>query len=343
MSSITGITCDVTSRTLKEPFRTSLRTVSTFNVLEFHVETNDGLVANGETVETPRITGHTEEMIMAGLLGPIRDAIEGITFTSPLELVERVAQTSAVSSAKAAADMALYYLESATQDKTLDVLLGASKSSVRSDVTIPIAPLQEIGGLVISRLHEGFDTFKVKLSMESVQSSIEKLKVIQHLTNGQSVMRIDPNQAWSVPHTLEFLSALGDTDIEIDYLEQPTPEEDKAALAEIRRNSWIPIMADESCFDMRDLLHLIELDAIDMVNLKLLKAGGISPTLEMALVAIRAGIEVRLGSMMEGDAGVFAAACVASVLAPDKTHDLDASWWADNSRIGYEAGEVQFR
>lgn len=343
MSSIKKISCAVTSRTLKEPFITSLRTVSTFNVLEFHIETDGGYVAVGETVETPAITGHTQEMIMAAFHGPLKDAIEGISFASPLELVDRIAQTSTVSSAKAAADMALYYLESAIQGASLDELLESSTSSVRSDVTIPVTPPQQIENLVLSRSQEGFRAFKVKLSMEPVQSSIDKLKLIQQVTNGESAIRVDPNQAWSVPHTLEFVSALDDSGIDIDYLEQPTPAEDRAALAEIRRNSSVPIMADESCFDMQDLLHLIDLDAVDIVNLKLLKSGGISQTFRMASVAHGAGIGVRIGSMMEGDAGVLAAACIASAIAPEETHDLDASWWAENSRIGYKAGEVLLR
>ena len=343
MSSITRITCQISPRFLKEPFRTSLRTVSHFDVIDFRIETNDGFQAVGAAVETPVITGDTQKMILHDLLGPIKEALEGISFSSPLELVGRIANTSAVSSAKAAADMALYYLESASENTTLSDLLGCTSSSVASDVTIPVADLQEIENLVLTRLKDGFNSFKVKLSMEPVQDSIQKLKMINHIVGAECAIRVDPNQAWTVAHTLNFLEEIDKTGIPIDYLEQPTPADDKMALAEIRRNTKTPIMADESCFDMEDLLRLIEYEAVDLINLKLLKSGGITPTLKMAEVAQRAGLGVRVGSMMEGDVGVFASACLANVFAPQETHDLDASWWASNSRVNYKAGEVLLR
>lgn len=343
MSFISKITCHVTPRSLKEPFRTSLRSVTNFDVIEFHIETDDGLWAKGEAVETPAITGDTQKMIEEGLLGPISEVLEGISFSSPMELVEQVAKTPAVSSAKAAADMALYFLEAAKQRNTLDELLGCTRSSVQTDVTIPIADCGEIERLLSARLKDGFDSFKVKLGMEPVGDSIQKLELINHVANGRCGIRIDPNQAWTVAHTLIFLERINGTGISIDYLEQPTPADDKKALAEIRQNTDIPIMADESCFNMEDLLQLIEYGAVDLVNLKLLKSGGITPTLKMAAVAQDAGLGVRIGSMMEGDVGVFASACLASALAPDDVHDLDASWWAKDSRIKYEAGEVVLR
>ena len=343
MSSITKISCQTVPRLLKEPFRTSLRTVSHFDVIEFHIETDDGLRAIGEVVETPAITGDTQEMILSGLLGLISGALEGISYSSPLELVDRIADTSVVSSAKAVADMALYFLEAEMENKTLSELLDSTRTSVGSDVTIPVADSSEIEHLVLVRLRDGFNSFKVKLAMEPMEISIQKLELIDRIVGRKCVIRIDPNQAWTVTHTLNFLEEINKAGIPIDYLEQPTPADDRRALAEIRRNTKTPIMADESCFDMEDLLELIELEAADLINLKLLKSGGITPTLKMAEVARRAGLGVRIGSMMEGDIGVFASACVASALAPEEVHDLDASWWAKDSRIKYKAGEVLLR
>lgn len=340
MSSITKISCQTVPRLLKEPFRTSLRTVSHFDVIEFHIETDDGLRAMGEAVETPAITGDTQEMILKGLLGQISAALEGISYSSPLELVDRIANTSVVSSAKAAADMALYVLEAARQNKTLAALLEGTRLSVATDVTIPVADLGEIEHLVLVRLRDGFNSFKVKLAMEPIDIAIEKLELIWHTAGELGQIRIDPNQSWTVEYTLNFLEEIDKAGIPVDYLEQPTPADDRRALAEIRRNTKTPIMADESCFDMEDLLELIELEAADLINLKLLKSGGITPTLKMAEVARRAGLGVRVGSMMEGDAGVYASACLAAALAPTEIHDLDASWWAKDSRIRYEAGRV---
>ena len=182
----------------------------------------------------------------------------------------------------------------------------------------------------------------MKLAKESVDLSMEKLRLIRELVGDSSAIRVDPNQAWSVAHTLSFLERVESEGLSIEYLEQPTPARQGEALAEIRRNTGIRIMADESCFTLQDLNALIDLEAVDLVNIKILKSGGLSSALEIARVAREAGVEVRVGSMMEGDGGVCAATALAGAIAPDEVHDLDASWWATDSRITYSGGEVAF-
>lgn len=340
MSTITRVSCQIKERTLREPFHTALRTVTHFDVIEFCIETNEGLVGWGEAVATPIITGDTQERILQDLQGPITELFEGHLHTSTPELAAEVEMLSILGSAKAAADLALYDLQSKAESISLPFILGSQRVMVGTDVTIPIATLFEIPDLVASRLRNGFKAFKVKLAMEPVENSVLKLELIRELVGERALLRIDPNQAWSVAHTLSFLKEIESAGISIDYLEQPTPAKEKAALAEIRRHSATPIMADESCFGMADLQELIDLNAVDLVNLKLLKCGGLTPALEMGKLAKEAGVGILVGSMMEGDRGVFAAACLASALAPDEIHDLDASWWASDSTIKYADGMV---
>ena len=79
---------------------------------------------------------------------------------------------------------------------------------------------------------------------------------------------------------------------------------------------------------------------MDLVNLKLLKAGGLTIAREMANTAAAAGIGVYIGSMMEGDQSLSAAAALALEVAPELVHDLDASWWAKESQLRYESGRL---
>jgi L-alanine-DL-glutamate epimerase-like enolase superfamily enzyme len=317
-----------------------LRTVTNFEVIEFKIETDDGFIAYGEAVETPAITGDTLEMILADLSGPIKEFLSGSTFSSALELSAGIAELSVVSSAKAAADLALFNLSAAMENLSLTAFLGCRAQSVATDVTIPISELADLPAIIQYRIAEGFHSYKVKLAMEPIELSVQKLQLINQLVGDCSSIRVDPNQAWTVAHTLGFLGRVESLGLTIEYLEQPTPAEDKSALAQIRRNTDVPIMADESCFTMKDLHELVELEAVDLVNLKLLKSGGIAPALDMADFARKAGVKALVGSMMEGDRGVYAAAALAGTIAPDEVHDLDASWWASDSTIKYAGGEV---
>jgi L-alanine-DL-glutamate epimerase-like enolase superfamily enzyme len=278
-------------------------------------------------------------MILDVLQGEIPNLLSGRVSSLP-DLRREVARLSIVASARAAVDLALYDLQCNLEGTTLPPLLGSKMTSVGTDITVPIAELSDIPQLIASRLGDGFNTFKIKLGIETIEKSVSKLELVRDLVGESALLRIDPNQAWSIGHTLAFLRNIDGLGIDIDYLEQPTPAGDKSALAEIRRNSQVRVMADEACFDMADLQELIDLDAVDLVNIKLLKCGGLTSAIEMGELATAAGVGILVGSMMEGDRGLFAAACLASALAPDEIHDLDASWWAEDSTIEYSVGRV---
>ena len=119
-----------------------------FDVIEFTVETFDGLVGSGEAVGTPAITGDTNEMILVDLNGAIKDLLEGETFASALELTPALSHLPTSASAKAAADVALYNLQAAIENRSLPSLLGCTKGSVSTDVTVPIADLPELSQMI---------------------------------------------------------------------------------------------------------------------------------------------------------------------------------------------------
>jgi L-alanine-DL-glutamate epimerase-like enolase superfamily enzyme len=228
-------------------------------------------------------------------------------------------------------DMALFDLEYQQSFTTL---------KVGTDVTVPIAHIDALDFLIGERASQGFSVFKVKLALERVELSLEKLIKIQELIGVDGRIRVDPNQSWSLEHTLQFLKAIEAADLKIEFLEQPTPAADKVSLSVIRKQSSVKIMADESCFGMKDLLELIELEAVDLINVKLLKSGGLYSSFRVAEVAAEAGIEVLVGSMMEGDVGVSHALRLAHQISPFAVHDLDAAWWAKNSVLEYKEGAV---
>ncbi len=116
--------------------------------------------------------------------------------------------------------------------------------------------------------------------------------------------------------------------VELDFLEQPLPAWDLAGLAELRRRIPTPIVADESVFSIHDLRRAIEAEAADIVNIKLAKCGGLRPGLAIAELAKASALGVMVGSMMESELGVSAAAALAAVVAPQHAHDLDAAWWS---------------
>ena len=104
-------------------------------------------------------------------------------------------------------------------------------------------------------------------------------------------------------------------------------------------------MADESVFGIEDLVELVRHDAADLVNVKIAKAGGITPALALARAARTHGLGVSVGCMLESAVGVSAAASLAAAVGCDVAPDLDGAWWlaagaAYADRVAYADGHV---
>jgi L-alanine-DL-glutamate epimerase-like enolase superfamily enzyme len=292
----------------------------------------------GEAVATPAIIGDSLEEIEHDLKERISPALAHIS--SLEEGLSILATLQAVSSSKGAADMALHSFFAAKSGLPLSSLLASQVERVKTDVTIPISTIERLDQIVQDRIDQGFTSLKVKLGAISLPENLAIMEKIRELAGRRASLRVDPNQAWDFSYAKDFLVALDKEGIAIDYLEQPVGKSQIEDLANLSGLGLAPIMADESIFSMRDLETIIEKNACTWVNVKILKSGGLAPARAIADQALAAGLNVSIGSMMEGARGVEAAALLASAIAPEVTHDLDAAWWHRDSSLKYSKGEL---
>ena len=323
---------------LREPFITALRSVENYTVITYTISDGTGASGVGEAVATPAIIGDSLDEIDRDLKERITPALANIS--SLEEGLTILANVEAISSSKAAADVALQSFFAAKGGLSLSSFLGSKTERVKTDVTIPISTIAGIDRIVRARIDQGFTSLKVKLGAISLAENIATMQKIRELVGPHVSLRVDPNQAWEFTYAKDFLVALDNLDIAIDYLEQPVGKSHIDDLARLTDLGLAPIMADESLFSMRDLEEILEKSACTWINVKILKSGGIAAARAIADAALAAGVNVSIGSMMEGERGVLAAAHLASAIAPEVTHDLDAAWWHRDSSITYLNGEL---
>jgi L-alanine-DL-glutamate epimerase-like enolase superfamily enzyme len=323
---------------LREPFITALRSVANYTVITYTVSDGQGVSGVGEAVATPAIIGDSLEEINHDLTETITPALAHINDLE--EALAILALLNVAPSSKAAADMALHTYFAAKAGVSLFSQLESTVDRIKTDVTIPISSLEDLRLIVGDRIDQGFTSLKIKLRAISLSENIAIMQRIKELAEPTISLRVDPNQAWDFDYAKDFLSALDKLEIAIDYLEQPVGKSHIDDLARLTELGLAPIMADESLFSMRDLEQIIDKKACTWVNVKILKSGGIAPARAIADVALASGLSVSIGSMMEGERGVRAAALLASAIAPEVTHDLDAAWWHRDSSITYTNGEI---
>jgi len=287
-----------------EPFVIATGTMHYAQNVLIRMHTSTGLTGIGECSAFPMIVGESQDtcLVMAKEFAGI---LQG---KNPLEIPDRMndllGYAAHNSTIKSAFDMALFDIASKQARQPLYQYLGGSKHVVETDMTIGIDTPENMAATATVLKEKGCRIIKVKLGKE-VHSDIERVRQIRNAAGPEIALRLDANQGWSFDEALFALGAMEEFDIQ--FCEQPmrTWYDDK--LPELKANSRIKIMADESCYNHHDARKLINSGATDYLNIKFSKSGGILEAQKIHEVALQKGVKCMMGGMLETRIGLSAA------------------------------------
>jgi L-alanine-DL-glutamate epimerase-like enolase superfamily enzyme/ribosomal protein S18 acetylase RimI-like enzyme len=318
-------------RPLRTVFRTALREVRELDAILVRIRAGE-LAGSGTTVAVPQITGETGDSIRATVTGPLTGALRGThTLAGALDAVHRAVPGNP--SARAAVDLALHDLAARAAGTDLAGLLGNSAAPVRSDLTVSVDSRQAMADRAAQALADGFDT--VKLKLDDAALDLHRIRAVHEALDGRLTpdgrpprLRVDANQAWTPEESVRLLAEVHALGIAIEFVEQPVAAADLDGMAFVRRRSPFPVLADESAFTAADIRRVAAAGAADLVNVKLLKCGGLGPAREAVQACAEAGLGAIIGCMLEPAEGVAAARHLAAAATTGPlAHDLDAGWW----------------
>lgn len=307
--------------TYREPFVIAPSTTSESHNIIAKIVTDYDVVGWGESSPSKRVTGETVETVVAAFdkFGPKLVGHCPLRIEHDFEVMdEAVAGNSA---AKAAIDIALHDVLGKTAGKPLFRLIGGYRTEVLTDITLSLKTSKEMALDALRAVDKGFKALKVKVGVNPAED-VERVKMVREAVGNSVLLRVDANQGWTKTQALEALDKMEKFDIQ--FVEQPVLAEDIKDLAFVRRNSPIPIMADESVHSPADALRLIRAEAADMFNIKLMKCGGILQARKIASVAEAAGLPCMVGCMSESGIGIAGAAHFAAAVRNVKFADLDS-------------------
>ena len=305
----------------KEPFRIAPGISTEANNVVVKLLTDYGVIGWGESSPSKRVTGETAETVARTLdkIGPKLVRSCPLRIEQDVELMDTVVKGNPA--AKAAVDMALHDVLGKTVRKPLYMLVGGYRTEVMTDITLGIKPAKDMAVDAAKAVKKGFRALKVKLGIDPAED-IERVRMIREAAGDDVQIRVDANQGWTVKQAVDVLSKI--EKFKIQFAEQPVSAEDVKGLREVRRNSSVPIMADESVHSPRDALRLIRAEAVDLINIKLMKCGGILNGRKIAEVAEAAGVACMIGCMSESEIGIAAAAHLAAGVKNIQYADLDS-------------------
>lgn len=315
---ITNLEISPLDLTLETALTVAYGSYPVLNYALLKLETDEGLMGLGEASPDPEVTGETQETVL--------DALERarplLMDADPLQVEPLLRRCRAAipvfPAALAAIDMALYDLLGQTLGVPVYQLLGGlARPAIGLYPVIPLDEPTVMAAMSARFVGLGAQIQKVKLG-SSPDLDLLRLKEIRAAVGDSIQLRLDINQGWRDAETA--LSVIRRLDgFNVEWIEQPVLAADLPGLTAVAAATDIPIMADESCHTAADALKIVCLGAADMLNIKLMKCGGMSEARKLLAVAEAAGLPCILGSMGESSigsaAGLHFAAAHPSIVA----------------------------
>jgi L-alanine-DL-glutamate epimerase-like enolase superfamily enzyme len=230
--------------------------------------------------------------VLSGVLGDDPLALEDVTERMDAALAGNAA-------AKVAIEMALYDLAGQRLGVPVWRLLGLSAARAPlTSYTVSIDTPARMAASARAAAAE-YPVLKIKLG---TPHDLEIVRAIREVTD--ATLRVDANAAWTPKQAIATINALAPYDIE--FFEQPVARGDIAGLRLVREHVSVPIFADESCVTLDDVPRVA--GAVDGINIKLMKCGGLRHALRMIHTARAHHLRVMIGCMIETSIAITAAA-----------------------------------
>ena len=294
---------------LIEPFITSLAYETHVENVIVVIRTEKGIAGfgecspympvNGESMDTCFIVGQYFAKLLKGKnalhLAELHSAMDKLMYGN--------------TSIKSAFDIALHDIIGQHQEIPIYKLYGGKNNKeLVTDYTVSLDEPNKMAADALKIKNNGYPAIKVKLGAGG-KKDVERIRLIRKAVGKKIPLRIDANQGWNVKEAIETLNELKRFDIE--HCEEPIPRWNYMRLRKVKKNSPIPIMADESCGDVHDAERLVRLRACDMFNIKVGKAGGVFNAYEIVKTGDKAKMHMQVGAFLESRLGMTASAHLA--------------------------------
>jgi len=301
---ITGLEAWPVELRLAEPYTIAYETVETATNVFVRLETDIGPCGLGCAAPDEAVTGEDAAGVLRAMSRVAEPLLVGADPLRRSPLLEELRRPLAAQpAARAAVDMALFDILGKAAGLPLWQLLGGFRDSMPTSVTVGILDSPATVEQARRWVSRGFRCLKLKGGRD-VHDDVERVIRVREAVGCDVELRFDANQGYTVEQATQFVA--GTREARLELLEQPTPRGQPELLGRVTRAVPIPVMADESLVTLRDAFRLARDEFVDMVNIKLMKVGGIEDALHVNSVARAAGLEAMVSCMDEAGLAIAA-------------------------------------
>lgn len=310
---------------LRTPFRTALREVRTAEDIIIKLIADDGTIGYGGAPATEVLTGENLVSIAHAISHTFAPRLLGMDIENRVGILQTIHQAMAHNtSAKAALDIAVHDLFCKHYHLPLYRFFGGHTAKIHSDLTISVNAPEEMAADAQKAVARGYHCLKIKVGTDA-KLDVQRVRAVREAVGEDISLRLDANQGWQPKEAVRMIRTLEDKGLHVELVEQPVKAWDIDGLKIVTDNVSTDIMADEAAFSPADVLCLLSCRACDLINVKLMKAGGLAMAQQILSLAQAAGIGCMMGCMLESKVGITAAASLSAGSGAVIYNDLDAA------------------
>ena len=289
---------------LAEPYTIAYERIDSATNIFLRVETDRDINGYGCAAPDCQITGETPESVLQICDDFIKPRMLKSDPLRPAFIWKKLKpELDKYPSAAAMVDIALYDILGKVARIPVFKLLGGFRTRMKTSITIGIMPMADTLARAKEFVGLGFRALKIKGGV-NVDEDIEKILKLREKLGSKIELRFDANQGYTERDVFRFVESTRVAGLEL--VEQPTPGKDFDLLGRVTQKVPVPVMADESLMNLRDAFRMAKRDLVDMVNIKLMKVGGITEAMRISVIAKAANLEVMVGCMDEAALGIAA-------------------------------------
>lgn len=337
---ITNIKAEKVYIELNEPFRVAFGEINYSENLLIKVSTDDGIDGYGEAAPLPFVTGETIDSVVS-VINILRSGLIGM---NPLD-IEKIHELMdeciyGNSSAKCAVDLALYDICGKLMGQPVYKLLGGYSNRVQNDITIGInSPEVMVKEAQKHIQKDGFHILKVKTGI-NVEEDIRALHLIRKAVGPDVRLRVDANQGYDVSTAIYALTEF--KKIGVEAVEQCLPYWDYDGIAYVRSKvNGIRIMLDESIHNHLDAARACRGNCADILNIKLMKCGGLFRASQINSIAEAFGVTCMVGCMLETKLATTAGISLVASKKNITESDCDSFLFYTDEQTGMSGGFIR--
>jgi o-succinylbenzoate synthase len=291
---------------LKKPFTIALGTMTHSPHAVVRITTDEGVVGYGEASTWHVVYGYDQHELVWAIeqyLGPAVMGMDVSDIEAILARMDMVLPKNLM--AKAGVEIACQDARTKALGASLSQVIGGPlRYPIEAIEAIDIVPLEEASRMAARYVENGFRYIKIKIGLDW-KEDVERVRVVRETVGPEIQIRVDGNQGYDRASAMKACQVM--EQFELQWIEQPLPDWDLEGLALLAEALWTPIAVDESIYGIHDVYKVVKAKAADVINIKVPKCGGISPSLKIAHAAISMGVPCFLGGCIETGVGAAAA------------------------------------